>query len=246
MIIDSHTHVGRGEDFSDTYQVEQSLDLLLQQMAECGIDRSCVMPVTYRDYEGGHREVREAVVAHPDKFTGYARANLNDEGKSLAQVRRCFEEWDFRGVKVHPWQGDGFPTRGLMELLAEYERPLLVHTQADVQSIDGFVTLARAYPRVPVILGHMGGFGTFWPGYVKLCAVEAKQIDNLCLDTARVFDHTWIRMAVDICGPEKVLFGTDACAAHPAITLKQIELCAFSDSERELITGGNAERLLKL
>jgi predicted TIM-barrel fold metal-dependent hydrolase len=244
MIIDSHTHIGRGEDFSNTYQVEQSLELLLQQMADCGIDRSCVMPVTYRDYEGGHSEIRDAVAAHPDKLIGYARANLSDEDRTLAQVRDCLEKWGFRGVKVHPWQGDGFPTRRLMELLTGYARPLLVHTRPEAQSMDGFAALARAYPRVPLMLGHMGGFTAFWPGYVKLCAVEARQIDNLYLDTARVFDHAWIKMAVDICGPEKVLFGTDACAAHPAITLKQIELCAFSDSERGLILGGNAQRLL--
>jgi predicted TIM-barrel fold metal-dependent hydrolase len=246
MIIDSHTHIGAGEHFSDTYQVDQSLELLLQQMAESGIAMSVVMPVTYRDYEIGHREVRDAVVAHPDKLIGYARANMNDEKRALAQVRRCFEEWSFRGVKVHPWQGDGWPTRGLMELLGEFGRPLLVHTRAEAQSIDGFAALARAYPRVPVILGHMGGFTSFWPGYVKLCAVEARQTDNLYLDTARVFDHTWIRMAVEICGPEKVLFGSDACAAHPAVTLKQIELCHFSDSESALILSENAKRLLGL
>jgi predicted TIM-barrel fold metal-dependent hydrolase len=244
MIIDSHTHIGAGEDFSDTYQVNQSLELLLQQMAESEITMSVVMPVTYRDYETGHREVRDAVVAHPGKLIGYARANLADEKRALAEVRRCFEEWDFRGVKVHPWQGDGWPTRGLMELLGEFNRPLLVHTRAEAQSIDGFAALARAYPAVPVILGHMGGFGSFWPGYVKLCALEARQMDNLYLDTARVFDHTWIRMAVEICGPEKVLFGSDACAAHPAVPLKQIDLCHFSDSERALILSGNAKRLL--
>ena len=206
----------------------------------------CVMPVTYRDYEEGHREIREAVAAHPDRLIGYARVNLNDEENALRQLRQCFEEWAFLGVKVHPWQGDGFPTRGLMELLGEHQLPLLVHTRAEAQAIEGFVSLARTYPRVPVILGHMAGFSVFWPGYVKLCAVEAKQIDNLFLDTARVFDHTWIRMAVDICGPEKVLFGTDACAAHPAITLKQIELCRFTDSERDLILGGNISGLLNL
>jgi predicted TIM-barrel fold metal-dependent hydrolase len=228
MIIDSHTHIGAGENFSDTYQVDQSVDLLLQQMDESDIAMSVVMPVTYRDYGVGHREVREAVVAHPKKLIGYARANVNDEERSVAEVRRCLEEWSFRG------------------LLSEFGRPLLVHTPPEAQSIDGFAALARAYPGVPVVLGHMGGFTSFWPGFVKLCAVEAMQIDNLYLDTARVFDHTWIRMAVEICGPEKVLFGSDACAAHPAVTVKQIELCRFSDRERALILGGNIKRMLGL
>jgi predicted TIM-barrel fold metal-dependent hydrolase len=167
------------------------------------------MAVYYEDYAPGNEEVRAAVAAHPDKLIGYVRANLHDEPKALGQVRTCFDEYGFRGLKIHPWQGDGFPTRGLMDLLGEYGRPLLLHTKPDLEAIDAIAHLARSHPKVPVIAGHMGGFSAFWPGFVKLCAVEAKQIDNLYLDTAFVFLHHWIRLAVDICGPEKVLFASD-------------------------------------
>jgi len=246
MIIDTHTHIGLGEKFEDTFQVDQSLELLLAQMEEAGIDKACVMPVTYDDYEFGIEEIRRAATAHPDRLIGYARANLHREERALEQVRRALSDYGFRGVKVHPWQGDGWPTRRLMQLLTEFEACLLLHTRPEIDVIDSFARLALDYPKVPIIMGHMGGFGPYWPGFVKLCAVEARRVPNLYLDTARVFDHGWIRMAVEICGPEKVLFGSDACAAHPAIPLKQIELCHFTDSERDLILCGNAKRLLRL
>ncbi len=244
MIIDTHAHIGRGERLGDTYQVNQSVEVLLSEMAEAGVDKTCVMPVAYHDYETAIEEVREAVVLYPDKLIGYARVNLGDKGRASAQLRRCFEEYGFRGAKIHPWQGDGFPTRWLMEILGEYGRPLLLHTKADVETIEAFSLLARGYPRVPVICGHMGGFGVFNPGYVKLLAMEAKEIENLYLDTAFVLLHQWIAMAVEICGPQKVLFASDAPVMHPAIPLKQIELCHFSESDREMILGGNARRLL--
>ncbi len=246
MIIDTHVHIGRGEKLDDTYQIDQSLAVVLEQMAESGIDKSCLMAVSYEDYAPGNEEVRAAVAAHPDKLIGYVRTNLSNEEKALAEVRRCFEEYGFRGLKMHPALGDGFPTRGLMDLLGEYGRPLLLHTEPDLQAIDAIEHLARAYPKVPVIFGHMGGFKAFWPGLVKLCAVEAKQIDNLYLDTAFVFLHHWIRLAVDICGPEKVLFASDGPVAHPGIAMKQIELCHFTDSENAAILGGNAKQLLDL
>ncbi len=246
MIIDTHAHIGRGEQLHDTYQVDQSVDLLLEQMAEAGVDKTCIMPVTYQDYEFAIEEIREAVAAHPDKLIGYARVNLNDEERAFAQLRRAFEDYDFRGVKIHTGLGDGFPTRRLMEMLSEYQRPLLLHTTTEMEYIDGVCHMARTYPKVPVILGHGGGFAVHHPGFVKLCALEAKQIPNLYLDTAFVLLHQWIAIAVEICGPEKVLFGTDAPVAHPALTLKQIELCHFSDSERELILSGNAQKLLGL
>jgi predicted TIM-barrel fold metal-dependent hydrolase len=142
--------------------------------------------------------------------------------------------------------GDGFPTRALMGLMGELGRPLLLHATADIAFADAVAHLARTYPRVPVICGHMGGFGVFNPGFVKLYALEAKQIPNLYLDSAFVFLHQWIKIAVEICGPEKVLFASDGPIAHPAIVLKQIELCHLSDSERKLILGENARKLLGL
>jgi len=215
MIIDTHTHIGKGERLSDTYQIDQSVDLLLAQMAEAEVDKSCIMPVAYADYEPALEEIREAVAAHPDRLIGFARVNLNNEDKALAQLRRCFDEYDFRGVKIHTGLGDGFPTRRFMDMLSDYGRPLLVHTAAQIEYTDAVAHLARSYPKVPIILGHMGGFGVSWPGYVKLCAVEAKQVANLYLDTAFVFLHQWM-----------------------------IELCHFSDSQRALILGENAMRLL--
>lgn len=244
MIIDTHAHIGRGERLNDTYQVDQSVDLLLAQMAEAGVDKTCIMPVAYADYEFALEEIRSAVAAHPDRLIGYARVNLNDEPRALSQLRRAFEEYGFRGVKIHTGLGDGFPTRRFLEMLSEYQRPLLVHTRPDPEYIDAITHVARTYPKVPIILGHGGGFATYWPGMMKLCALEAKQIPNLYLDTAFVLLHQWIALAVEICGPEKVLFGTDAPGMHPAITLKQIELCHFSDAERALILGDNARRLL--
>jgi predicted TIM-barrel fold metal-dependent hydrolase len=246
MIIDTHTHIGKGQRLDDTYQIDQSADLLLAQMAEAGVDKSCIMPVAYTDYAFAIQEVREAVAAHPDELIGYARVNLNDEERAFDQLRRCLDEYGFRGVKIHHGLGDGFPTRRFMELMSEYGRPLLLHTTPDLQTIDAITHLARSYPMVPVVCGHMGGFGVYYPGFVKLCAVEAKRVENLYLDTAFVLLHQWIGMAVEICGPEKVLFGSDGPGMHPAIPLKQIELCHFSESERALILGKNAERLLGL
>jgi predicted TIM-barrel fold metal-dependent hydrolase len=246
MIIDTHVHIGRGERLSDTYQVDQPVELVLENMAEAGVDKSCIMPVAYEDYEGAIEEVREAVEAHPDKLIGYARVNLSNRERATAQLKKCFDEYGFRGVKIHHGLGDGFPTRWFMEMMGEYGRPLLLHTTPNVETIEAITHLARTYPRVPVICGHMGGFSAFQPGYVKLVATEAKQIENLYLDTAFVFLHQWIGMAVEICGAEKVLFGSDGPVLHPAIPLKQIELCHFSESERKLILAENAKRLLGL
>ena len=246
MIIDTHVHIGRGHRLSDTYQIDQKVETVLSTMEEAGVDKTCVMPVSYDDYEPAIQEVRAAVEAHPDKLIGYGRFNLNDREKATDQLHRSLDEYGFRGVKIHPGQGDGFPTRWFMEIMSEYGRPLLLHTHPSLETIEAFSLLAKAYPAVPVIAGHMGGFAVFYPGFVKLLATEAKQIENLYLDTAFVLLHQWIAMAVEICGPEKVLFASDGPVAHPAITLKQIELCHFSDAENELILGGNAKKLLGL
>jgi len=245
MIVDTHTHMGRGERLSDTYQIDQSVDDLIRGMEEAGVDVSCVMGVAYDDYEFSNREIHEAVQAHPGRLIGFARANLHREN-GLDQIQRCFDEYGFRGVKIHATMGDGFPTRGLMELLSQYRWPLLLHTPPNAEAIDAQVHLARAYPEAPVILGHMGAYNASWPGYTKLCALEAKRLPNLFLDTAFVTMHHWVRMAVDVCGPEKLLFGSDAPVMHAAVIRRTIEVAGFTDAESSLILGGNARRLLRL
>ena len=246
MIIDFHTHLGRGERLSDTYQIDQTAADLLAEMGEAGVDTSCVMGVAVEDYAANNREIYEAAQAHPGRIIGFARANLHDEPKALAEIRRCLDEYGFRGVKIHPTMGDGFPTRALMELLSEYGCSLLLHTHAKDEVIDAYAQLARAYPQVPVVMGHMGAYGAFWPGFAKLCAVEARQLPNLYLDTAFVFMHRWIKLAAEICGAEKILFASDAPVVHPAVSRKAIEVAGFTDAELALILGGNAARLLKL
>ncbi len=246
MIIDTHTHVGRGERLSDTYQIDWFAAELIKVMDEAGVEVSCVMGVGYDDYEFSNGEIREAAQAYPGRIIGCARANLHDEQRALAQLRRAFDEYGFRMVKIHATMGDGFPTRGLMELLSEYRWPLLLHTPPNAEVIDAQVHLARAYPQVPVILGHMAGYGASWPGYTKLCATEAKQLPNLYLDTAFVFMHRWVKMAAESGGAEKILFGTDAPVVHPAVIRRMIEVAGFSASEQALILGGNAGRVLRL
>lgn len=246
MIIDFHTHLGRGERLSDTYQVDQTAEDLLAGMEEAGVDASCVMGVAAEDYAANNREIYEAAQANPGKIIGFARANLHDEPKALGEIRRCLEEYGFRGVKIHATMGDGFPTRALMELLSEYECPLLLHTQPKDEVIDAQAQLAQAYPKVPVVMGHMGAYGASWPGFAKLCAVEAKQLPNLYLDTAFVFMHRWIKRAAEICGAEKILFASDGPVVHPAVVRKAVEVAGFTEPELALILGGNAARLLKL
>ncbi len=245
LIIDTHVHIGRGEQLSDSYQIDCDADTILSTMKEAGVDKACIMPVAYRDYENAIEEVRSAAAAHPEQLIPFARVNLQDEERAVSQLRRCLEEYGFKGVKIHP-DVDGFPTRSIMALLSDHEVPLLLHAPAEPSIADAITHLAQAYPKVPVICGHMGGFGALFPTFVKYYALEARQIANLYLDTAFVLLHQWIREAVEICGPDKVLFASDGPVAHPALVLKQIELCHFSEAEKEMIVGTNAKKLLRL
>lgn len=245
LIIDTHVHIGRGEQLSDSYQIDCDAHTILSAMKEAGVSKTCIMPVAYHDYDNGIQEVRAAAEAHPEELIPFARVNLQDEDRAVSQLRRCLEEYGFRGVKIHP-NTDGFPTRSVMALLSDHEVPLLLHAPAEPMIADAITHLAQAYPKVPVICGHMGGFGALFPTFVKYYATEAQRIPNLYLDTAFVLLHQWIREAVEICGPGKVLFASDGPVGHPALVLKQIELCHFSEPEKEMILGANAKKLLRL
>ncbi len=92
------------------------------------------------------------------------------------------------------------------------------------------------------MLAHLGDS----PEEIKSRVDLTSRFPNLYLDTAFVFMHRWVKMAVDICGPEKILFGTDAPVVHPAIIRTMIEMTGLTKNEQSLLLGGNAQRLLRL
>lgn len=134
-------------------------------------------------------------------------------------VRRCIEEYRFKGFKLHLRVGDMDPTDSALapafEQLEAAGLPVILHA-GDAPDPGRFTAprfirgLLDAFPRLKVVVAHMGARD--WEEYISL----AERKETLYLDTAMVFvgfpafdpmPHPMISRLEGIAS--KILFGSD-------------------------------------
>jgi len=222
---------------------------MVANMRRRGIDRaivSSVLAITH-DPRPGNRALADAIAAHPELF-GYVAVAINNLEESRQQLDTYLRQPRFVGVKVevHPiyclQELSSYDGQTLMRAVAEYGKPVLVHTHtSQLESPWNVVPVARAHPHLPIIMAHMGG-DAWWQGIAA-----ARQAANLYIDPwGTCIDSDKIGVAVRELGAEKMLFGSDYGLFEPAYTLGMLEDADISAEQRELILHGNAERVFGL
>jgi 5-carboxyvanillate decarboxylase len=114
------------------------------------------------------------------------------------------------------------------------------------------------YPKLKIILGHMGEGIPFWLQridnryllQVKIGAVDKLPrlpseyfLDNFVITTAGVTSMPALRLSIDVLGVERILFAADYPYEDDAEAVRFIDGATLTQQERELISHGNAERL---
>ena len=243
MIIDSHAHIGEGYYKDDPVQSFIPPERIVKMAREAGVSRTIVFPVNYPEYSGAMREVYEAVQQFPTELIGYARVNPENEN-ARSVFRTAIEGYGFKGLKLHPgndkWKVNSSETRALLDMARDYHIPVLFDP---VVQLDDIFALTREYPNVNFIIAHMGGFYD-WKT-IERCIALAEGLPNVYLDTPFAMVHVMLRRAAERI-PDKLLFGTDAPAIHPAVELAKIRALNLPKEVEGKILGGNISRLLHL
>ena len=157
------------------------------------------------------------------------------------------------GVKFHgvfeklPVTSDVYTP--VMELLSDKQAILLVHCgrykDGDPGSNSSYVhalEIAKKYPKIKVILAHMGGNDT---SVVKKAVTAARDISNTFLDTSGISTPYRVEYAVDILGAERILFGSDFPWCSIRSMYYGVEDALIDDQLKELIMYENFSQILK-
>jgi len=112
------------------------------------------------------------------------------------------------------------------------------------------------FPGLTIIIGHMGELLPFnltrlddrydyYVGNPPIPHPPSFYIRrNVMITTSGVNDAAALRCAIDVLGADRVMFAADYPYQHNEPAVEFIRSAPISDSERELICHGNAERLL--
>jgi len=252
MIIDAHVHFGPGlQHYSDPigplFPIP-TVDDLLRVLDRAEIDMAVIFPPRWfggkffdPNYELANREIAKAVRAHPDRLIGYGRVNPNWGELAVTEVRRFLEDYGLRGLKLHPEWESFFPTNAflvhpLMELAAKHKVPVLFHTGYFPSEPSLLIELALTFPKVPIIMGHMGGRLT------SDAVIAAKKAPNLILETSG--SMYYLGDAIKAVGVERFIFGSNCPFDFPKLQIDKIRKTpGMSAREQALIFGENAAAL---
>ena len=121
----------------------------------------------------------------------------------------------------------------------EFGVPVYFHTGTPIYALPlQLAALARDFPDVSFIMGH-SGFADFW--YDALPA--AQDAPNIILEASFAMP-SMLAQAVEVLGPERLVFGSDAPMSDPVLELLKLRQLALPGEE--LILGDNMARLLRL
>jgi predicted TIM-barrel fold metal-dependent hydrolase len=237
LVIDAHNHLG------DRPGARQTGAELVAKLDAAGVDKAVVFPFVEGNFTNDF--VKNAFDEFPDRLIPYCAVNPW-ELDAVDVTRQCIAEWGFKGLKLHPTingfhLADNDLVGPLFQLADELDFPIIVHGASDLfNSPPEFALMAQRYPRVPLMMAHMG---FFWS--VEQAIEFAGQFENLYLETSRapIFE---IQTAVKRIGAHKVIWGTDSPFVDYEFEFKKMERSTSDPDGYAQIVGGNIARLLKL
>ena len=235
---------------------------LLRNMDEAEIHRSVIFGFPWEKAERFQRHndyIIDAVHRHPERFIGFCSFSpLSPEGPG--EAKRCFQS-GLSGVGELALYGAGLSSRvtealkDVMLLCSQFDAPLLLHTNEPVGSyyagkapmtLRQIYRFLKAYPSNRIILAHWGG-GLLFYGLMKK---EVRGVfKNVWFDTAAspfLYIPAVYRIAGEIVGFEKILFGSDYPLIKPQRYFDEMASENLSSRHTRQIIGLNAAQLLGL
>jgi hypothetical protein len=220
--LDAHNHVfGLGLRPNDNWA---EVDDLLEAADVLGIERLfCSRPVTGGVMANAElvRESNDAVLRamrrHPQRIAGYCFVQPGNGAAALDEMTRCFDagmigaklynQFKYSDEAVFPVAekciAHGVPFLGHSAFLTD---PKTLALQPKTSHALDFCALARRYPELTLILGHVNGGGD-WEWAIK----GLRECRNVFVDTSgSVLEAPTIELLVRRLGVERILFATDA------------------------------------
>ena len=236
---------------------------------QAGVDLSVIQPIATSPAQVEHINTRAAKLNEEQGALlsfGAIHPELPDWKEELKRLKSL----GFKGIKLHPvYQGvdlDDVKTLRVIEYAASLGLIVLTHTGDDV----GYPGLVRcsaemarhvvdALGKFPFILAHMGGWGE-WERVPELLSGRGVYLDTSfstgmmhpgpdsqrSKEELQMLDQTGFLELLDAFGADHILFGTDSPWSSIEEVMAFIRGLPVSEEEKEMILGGNAEKLLGL
>lgn len=235
-IIDAHAHIHPRDDL---FGVAMSSEELRKLMRRYNYSKCIIMSTD-------NATVAKAVRGSKDLL---AHVWVNPKERKCEQILRTYLKMEnFIGIKLHPLFDGYVPydpvVRPVAEIAEEFDVPIQFHCGHPPFSLPWtFEPLAKEFPKVKMILIHMGhGHIVYINGAIEV----AERNPNLYLETSGMPMHTKIKEAMERVGRDRVLYGDDIPCGHPSWELEKARAAELEEDDFKRLLGENAQKLYAL
>jgi uncharacterized protein len=258
LTVDAHCHIG--ESPVERNGIKRfSADDLIERMDRNGIDQAVVMhlifPVWERDeVQRANDYVLGAIHRYPDRLTGLCIVNPKHGDFAVREAERGLAA-GLRGLKVQPvmhgyWPIDGVLMDPVMRVASDRGVPLITHSDFNAKCCTPYqvVRLAKRWPRVTVVLLHLGQD----PESVTHTPDIVKDTPNIVVETSNTPDYPYPVFVnpARVLGADRVMFGSDGPVLSVEVNLTKLavaeQVFGLTAEEKRWILGGTAKRVFGL
>ncbi len=239
-IIDIHAHVS-GFHCAEPYNTRTETNV--PEMTErCNIQYTFVSSYNAINYDmrEGNADTQAFLERYPN-LRGYISCDPRDIPGSVEQMERYFQDPRFVGVKLYCPFGGNMATKRMQDLLdeiARFGRPVKIHMDETGSPYPGVRSAALRNPDLAIIKAH---------GDDAEGARQIVDLPNIYFEfCSSGIQAGRIRRALDILGPERILFGTDQPLFAPWFEYGAYIDAIQTQREADLIFRENARRIFAL
>jgi len=235
---------------------------VIASMERARVDISVVLNIGWTTHElcvKTNDHIIEAVARYPDRLVGFCAVQPQAGEAAVAELERCAKA-GLKGVGELRPDTQGFnladkeAMRPLVEAMMEYQMVFLTHASEPVGHSypgKGIITpdilyrFVSNFPQLTIVLAHWGGGLPFY----ALMPEVAEALGNVYFDTAAspfLYRDAIFKHVIEIAGPDKILFGTDYPLIRQGRLLKSVRSLDLPEEIKDMILGGNAQRILNL
>ena len=263
---DRTTYLERDATFSHLYSDPKarlsSAEELVEKMDRDGIDVAVTLGMGWQVHDfavKANNYILESAKAFPDRLVPFCTVNPALGDVAVAEIERC-ADLGARGIgELHSYaQGyrldDERVMAPIMEVAIARDLIVLTHSSEPVGHVyagkgtvtpDELCRFIEMFPEAKIVCAHWGGGLPFY----ALMPEVSEAMRNVYFDSAAspfLYTPNVFSNAVNLVGPDKVLFGTDYPLISHKRLLAQVETQALDPETKAAVLGGNARKLLGL
>ena len=245
-VIDVHAHYGKWFFPVEADSIDATLEIMDRNKIEKAI-LSSSLAIIYDFYEG-NAQLAKAIENYP-RLYAYLFLNPNYVRESLFEIDKYLSENpQFLGLKLY---SDGYIDQPLdcpghrkfLEFLRRkypHNNCVLFHCYSYSSAMQ-LLGLAKDFPELNFIMGHMGG------GEWKKAIGAVKKAGNIYLEfCCSNSSQGKIEEAVSEVGIDRIMLGSDLTLLNPSWTIGMVESALISDEKKTQILYTNAAKLFHL